>query len=395
MKSPDTRSNGIAIVGGGLAGQRCAEALRRNHYDGPIRIVCAESHRPYDRPPLSKELLAGGGGDQSIAFRRADWYEEQAIDLLLGVRATSVDVRCQRLGLSNGGSLRYDSLVIASGSRPRSLPMLERYDNVSVLRSVDDCMQLRRVLSTRPRLAIIGAGFIGQEVAATARRVGAEVTMIEAAQAPLESVLGRELGDWFTSVHREEGVDVLTDCAVTEVQANTRVTGLRLSNGLSVTTDHVLVGVGVQPDLEWLAGSGIRAPGGVPVDVHGRTAIEGVMAIGDAAATFDRVIGRHVPGSHWEAAGRQAVRAARVLLRLDPGPAPVTSFWTDQYGIRVQYLGHAQVADSVQLDGDPAARNFTATFSRGGRPVAALIVGRPRELPTFRKLIEKGATCPI
>lgn len=380
------------IVGGGLAGQRCAEALRRNGYGGAIRIVCAEPHRPYDRPPLSKDLLAGAGDHESVAFREPDWYVQHGIDLLLGVRAESLDSRRRRLALVDGSSLRYDQLVIACGSRPRGLPILEGYGNVSALRSLDDCVRLRQVLSTRPRLAVIGAGFIGQEVAATARRLGAEVTMIEAAPAPLVSCLGRELGDWFTGLHREHGVDVLTDCTVTEVRANGRVTGLRLSNGSSVAADHVLLAVGVEPDLDWLMDSGIRCSAGVPVDADGRSVIEGVLAIGDAAATFDRLAGRHVPGSHWEAAGRQAVRAARVLLGLDPGSAPLTSFWTDQYGIRIQYLGHAQLADSVEIDGEPAARSFTATFSRGGRPVAVLIVDRPRELPTFRKLIEKETT---
>jgi NADPH-dependent 2,4-dienoyl-CoA reductase/sulfur reductase-like enzyme len=159
-----------------------------------------------------------------------------------------------------------------------------------------------------------------------------------------------------------------------------------------VPADHVLVGVGVQPDLGWLADTGIPCSHGIPADVDGWTGIEGVTAIGDAAATFDRTAGAHVPGSHWEAAGRQGARAARALLGLEPAPAPPTSFWTDQYGIRIQYLGHAQLADSVEIDGEPASRNFTATFSRDGRAVAALIVDRPRELPTFRKLIEKGRT---
>jgi NADPH-dependent 2,4-dienoyl-CoA reductase/sulfur reductase-like enzyme len=392
MARPRFSNDGVVIVGGGLAGQRCAEALRRHGYGGALKMVCAEQHRPYDRPPLSKELLAGAGGAEAIAFRDAAWYERHSIDLLLGTHAVALDPPGRRIGLADGRVLRYRRLVIATGSRPRTLSLLEGYENVSVLRSVDDCLSLRSVLDSQPRLTVLGAGFIGQEVAATARRLGAEVTMIEAAATPLISVLGPRLGDWFARLHRAEGVEVLTGCTVAQCVGNGRVQALRLSNGKTVETDHLLVGVGVEPEVAWLAGSGVSARGGVPVDAHGRTVIDEVMAIGDAAATFDPVACAHLPGSHWEAAGRQAVRAARAILGLNPGPSPLTSFWTDQYGIRIQYLGHAWLGDSVQIDGNPADRSFVATFFRAGDPVAGLIVDRPRALPTVRKLIEKGAT---
>ena len=390
MSANRADGDGIVIVGGGLAGQRCAEALRRNGYADAIRIVCAEPHRPYDRPPLSKELLAGS--DQSVAYRPADWYDEHSIDLLLGLSATSLDPVERRVGLSDGTSLSYRWVLVATGSRPRTLPLLEGYDNVSTLRTLDDCWRLREVLATHPRLAVIGAGFIGQEVAATARRRGAEVTMIEAASSPLAGVLGARFGDWFTRLHRSEGVDVLTSCTVDGVLADGSVRGLRLSSGRTVAADHVVVGAGVEPDVGWLAGSGLDTVGGVPVDVHGRSAADRVLAVGDAAATFDPLVGRHLPGSHWEAAGRQGARAARAMLGLDPGAGPLTSFWTDQYGIRIQYLGHARLADSVEIDGDPESRSFAATFTRAGRAVAALLVDRPRSLPAARTLIEKGNT---
>lgn len=391
MPSGRSSDNAIVIVGGGLAGQRCAEALRRHGYDGALRLVCAERHRPYDRPPLSKELLGGGGDGASTAFREPGWYERQSIDLLLGIRAISLDVAQRRLDLADGSSLRYRQLVVASGSRARTLPILAGYENVSVLRSIDDCLGLRDVLARRPRLAVIGAGFIGQEAAATARRLGAEVTMIEAAAAPLNSILGLQLGEWFARLHRAEGVEVLTNSTVAACVGNGTVEALRLSGGRTIETDHVLVGVGVQPEVDWMAATGLAGPGGIRVDADGHTAIEGLMAIGDAAATFDAAVGSHIPGSHWEAAARQAARAARAILGLDPGPAPLTSFWTDQYGIRIQYLGHARLADRVEIDGDPAERSFVATFLRAGAPVGALIVGRPRALPAVRNLIDKGA----
>ncbi len=343
-------------------------------------------------PRSPSRCCAGSYLEESLAYRPAEWYEQHSIDLLLGVRATGLSPHEQRLRLAHGAPLRYERLLVATGSRPRTLPMLAGYENVSVLRTLDDSIALRDVLAAQPRLAVIGAGFIGQEVAAAARKLGASVTMIEAGACPLAGVLGPDLGGWFARLHEAEGVDVITGCAVERVEGNGWARALRLSNGAALEVDHVVVGVGVEPDTRWLADSGLHAPGGLRVDAHGRTAIDGVLAAGDVAATFDPVLDAYVPGSHWEAAGRQGARAARVMLGLEPGPVPITSFWTDQYGIRIQYLGRSRLSDSVLIDGDPEARNFTATFTRSGRPVAALLVARPRALPKVRSLIEKGIT---
>jgi 3-phenylpropionate/trans-cinnamate dioxygenase ferredoxin reductase component len=384
------QSDGIAIAGGGLAGQRCAETLRRAGYDRAVRLVCLEPHRPYDRPPLSKELLTDSTYDASLPYRSADWYREQAVDLLIGVSAAALDPVARRLALSNGSTLRFEQLLIATGGRPRTLPILAGYDNVSVLRTLDDARLLREVLARKARLAVIGAGFIGLEIAATARRRGVEVTLVEAASCPLIGVLGAEVGGWFARLHKAEGVDVRTEVTVDRVRSNGSVRALRLSDGSVVAVDHVVVGTGIDPDVGWLADSGLDVSRGVPVDIHGRTAIGHVYAAGDAAATFDEELGYHVPGSHWEAAARQGARAARVMLGLEPGAAPLTSFWTDQYGLRIQYVGQSRGADSIEIDGDLQTRNFSAIFSRAGRTVAALLVDRPRSLPAARELIEKG-----
>ncbi|MDQ6774764.1 MAG: FAD-dependent oxidoreductase [Actinomycetota bacterium] len=386
-------SDGVVIAGGGLAAQRCAETLRRQGYQGLLRIVGAEAHRPYERPPLSKEMLVGDHERDSLSFRAPAWYEEQSIDLLVGTAATSLSIGEQRVGLSDGTALRYDQLLIATGASTRTLPLLDGFDNVSTLRTFEDSERLRAVLAEQPRLAIIGAGFVGQEVAASARALGAEVTMIEAAPAPLHRVLGERLGDWFAQLHRSEGVEVITGAIVERVRATAqRVLALVLSNGNAVPTDHVLVAAGVAPDTAWLAGSGLEARAGVRVDHDGRTGIENIYAAGDGAATFDALAGRHLPGSHWEAAARQGSRVARAMLGLATGDSSVASFWTDQYGIRIQHLGHAPLADAVTIDGEPARRDFTATFTTIGRPVAVLLVGRPRDLPQARRLIAGGAT---
>jgi 3-phenylpropionate/trans-cinnamate dioxygenase ferredoxin reductase component len=384
------RRSGVVIVGGGLAGQRCAETLRRHGYDESIRMVCAEPHRPYDRPPLSKQILAGAASADPPAYRPADWYRRESIELLLRVAATELLPAERRLVLSDGASLRYDRLLIAPGSRPRKLPLLAGYENVRSLRTLDDCRALRQVVRGGRRLVVVGGGFIGLEVAATARGLGAEVTIIEAAPVPLAGVLGPKLGRWFTRLHDARGVRVMTDRSIERIHANGTIRALRLSTGEIVEADDVVVGVGVEPDVGWLRGTGLSTAAGIPVDPHGRTASAEILAAGDAAATFDPRLRWHVPGSHWEAAARQGARAALVMLGLEPGDAPLTSFWTDQYGIRIQYLGHARLADAVVFDGDPASANFTATFTRGGRAVGALLVDRPRELPAVRQLIEKG-----
>jgi 3-phenylpropionate/trans-cinnamate dioxygenase ferredoxin reductase component len=384
-------TDGIVIAGGGLAAQRACETLRRQGYAGSLRVACAEAHRPYDRPPLSKGVLTGEHSDESVQFRPGEWYADNDVDLLLGLSATHLSTPDRRIDLSDGTTLRYDKLLIATGSRPRALAMLAPYENVSELRTIDDAQRLRSALGPGVRLAVIGAGFIGMEVASTARKLGAEVAMIEAAPYPLVGILGARLGRWFAELHRSEGVEVILDRTVVGVSGDRVVRSLTLSDDRVIETDHIVVGVGVQPEVEWLAGSGL-ANGGVAVDLHGQTEADGVFAAGDAAATFDDRVGRHVPGSHWEAAGRQAVRAARVMLGLEPGNVELSSFWTDQYGIRIQYLGNAQLADAITIDGQPEDRNFSATFTNRAEPVAALLVDRTRSLPAMRKLISGEGT---
>jgi NADPH-dependent 2,4-dienoyl-CoA reductase/sulfur reductase-like enzyme len=383
-------SAGVLIAGGGLAAQRCAESLRRGGEDGPIRVVCAEPHRPYDRPPLSKALLVGSDRDAVPSLRPAEWYADNDVTLLLGVRAAGLDLAERAVQLSAGTRARYDRLLIATGSRPRTLPGLAGYDNVTALRTVEDARRLRTAIDARARIAVVGAGFVGQEVAAAARTAGCEVTVVEAAPAPLSGILGAELGHWFAELHRDEGVRVLLDRRIAAVLGNGRVEALGIDDGSLVDCDHVVVGIGVAPDLEWLRGSGLN-PAGVPVDGDGRTAAADVFAAGDAAATFHPVLRRYVPGAHWESAARQGTQAGRAMLGLRPAPATPQSFWSDQYGTRIQQIGHAGLADGVRIDGDPAARDFTAIYTRGDRPVAALLVGRPHALPDVRRLIAEPA----
>jgi NADPH-dependent 2,4-dienoyl-CoA reductase/sulfur reductase-like enzyme len=363
----------IVIAGGGLAAQRCAETLRRGGYDGTIRMVCAEPRAPYDRPPLSKAVLAGS--DDDLGYRAPAWYDEQGVDLLLGVSATALDCARREVTLSDGATLDYEQLLVATGSRPRRLRLLEGFANVHTLRTLDDARALRGALTPGSRLVIVGAGFIGQEVAVAAARAGVETTIVETAGAPLQALLGTTVGSWFAELHRAHGVEVLLDAELASAHGSCCVEALTLRDGRRLACDHVVVGIGVDPDLAWLAGSGLD-PTRLRIDAEGRTSAPGVFAAGDATG-----------GGHWEAAARQGASAARAMLGLAARPAPPASFWSDLYDTRVHYLGHAPLADHSTVGGEPADRDFSVTFTRAGAPVAVLLVGRPHELPNARALL--------
>jgi 3-phenylpropionate/trans-cinnamate dioxygenase ferredoxin reductase subunit len=377
----------VLIVGGGLAAQRAAETLRARGHHGPVRVVCAEPVAPYDRPPLSKELLATGDGDPS--FRPASWYAEHDVELLLGRRAARLDVARRLVRLEHGDELAYDELIVATGSRARRLPGLFGRPNVHTLRTLPDARALRAGLLPGARLAIVGAGFIGQEVAATARHLGVGVTLVEAAPVPLAHVLGDRLGRWFADLHREEGVRVELGAAVAEALpavAGAPVQSIVLADGRVIATNVVLLGVGVAPETRWLADSPL-AGDGVPVDEGARTVVPHVYAAGDVARPIGR--GRC---EHWEPAARMGAAAARSILGLPAAAAPPESFWSDQYGVRIHLVGEAAGADAVEIDGDLAARDFTAVLSRRGALLGALLVGRPRELPNWRRRLAEPST---
>lgn len=381
---------GALIVGGGLAAQRCAETLRRRGYERPIRLVCAESLPPYDRPPLSKAALAAGPDQAALQFRDSSWYLDNEVELQLGSSAIRLDPAARRLELADGRALLYDELVIATGGTARQLPFLAGRVNVHSLRTAGDAAKLRPQLRAGARLAIVGAGFIGQEVAATARGLGCEVTLLEALPVPLAPILGEQLGTWFGRLHAEEGVRVLTGAAIVGARGGgSRLEELELADGRRIECDAVLVGIGTVPATAWLQGSGLD-PRGVRTDTCGRTSLPDVYAAGDAAIPFDPRFGEYERTEHWDAAAWQGATVAKAITGEYPGTPPLPSFWSDQYGHRIQYVGHARRADAVLIDGDPDGRDFEATFVRAGRPVAALTVDRPRSIPEFRKQIERG-----
>ncbi|MFN8161127.1 MAG: FAD-dependent oxidoreductase [Solirubrobacterales bacterium] len=381
--------HGVLIVGGGLAAQRCAETLRRRGYEGPVRILGAESEAPYDRPPLSKEVLAGRMGPEQTAFRGSDWYEDNAVELILSRSADRLDTVGRRVELDDGMSLSYGKLLIATGASPRRLGFLEGYGNVHALRTAADAKRLRDELARAARLAVVGAGFIGQEVAATARSAGLEVIVIEALETPLEGVLGAEVGRWFATLHSDQGVELRLGARLEGAVGNGSVEQLVLAGGERVDCDAVVVGVGSVPAAAWLEGSGLD-PGGVRTDTAGRTGIPDVFAAGDVACSFDPRFGSHARSEHWDAASWEGAAVARAILGEYPGTPPLPGFWSDQYGLRVHYVGHAHRSDAVYVEGQMSSRDFVAVYTRSGLPVAGLAVGRPRAIPKLRKQIDEA-----
>ncbi len=387
-KGTEMENRGVVIVGGGLAAQRCVETLRRRGHEDPIKVICGEPERPYDRPPLSKDHLEGELSDEEIAFRAPDWYEDNEVELVLGRRATRLDAKNHRLELDDGSDIAFDQLVIATGAAARRLPPLEGYSNVHYLRTLADARRLRGELRAGARLAIVGAGFIGQEVASTARKAGTEVTIVEALPAPLTGVLGEEVGLWLMRMHDEEGVDVRLSTKLEGARGNGSVEELVLSGGDRLACDAVVVGIGVTPDARWLKGSGLETDG-VATDHAGRTSIPDVWAAGDVARAFDHRHGEHRRSEHWDAAARHGMAVARAITGEEPDPQPLPSFWSDQYGLRIQYFGHAEGSDAAHVEGKPGDRDFAVVYAQEGSPVGALVVGSPRAFARLRKEIER------
>lgn len=391
----------IVIVGAGLAGLRTAEELRRAGYEGGLVLVGDEDRPPYDRPPLSKQFVRGEVED--TALRPPEFYAEKAIELRLGVAASGVDTAHRRLLLADGSELGYAHLVIATGLRPRRLTGLPELPGVHVLRSHDDAHALRQAVGAARRALVIGAGFIGCEVAASFRAEGLDVVLVEPQPTPLAGILGEQVGERVAAMHRDAGVDLRcgTGVATLHADADGRVRGAELTDGSEIAADLVVFGVGSHPEVEWLAESGIElapagAGGGVQADEVGRTSAAGVWAVGDVAAW------RHPNGTrrrmeHWTSAGEQArVVAVNILAELVPGsevpavPAQVPYFWSDQYDLKLQALGRPAAGDDVHVE-QGTGHAFVAYYSRDGILTAVVGAGMVGKVMKSRAKIAAGA----
>jgi 3-phenylpropionate/trans-cinnamate dioxygenase ferredoxin reductase subunit len=381
----------VLVVGASLAGLGAVRALRGEGYDGVITVVGEERRLPYDRPPLSKQFLTGELDAQALALGDADEYQDLAADWLLGARAVRLDAAARTVTLSDGRGVRTDAVVVATGATARNLPGVGGLAGVHTLRTLDDAEALRADLATgRPAVAVVGAGFIGAEVASSARALGLDVTVIEAAQTPLERALGREMGRVCASLHADHGVRLLCGVGVAGLEGAGRVTGVRLADGRLVPADVVVVGVGARPATDWLAGSGLDLDDGVLCDAGCATNVPGVVAVGDVARCLDLFTGRHTRVEHWTSATEQPRTAARTLLTGVSTPAPATApyFWSDQYRSRIQFAGHVLLGDEPQVvEGDLDGRRFAAVYRREGRAVAVLAVDQPKAFGRLRRAL--------
>lgn len=368
---------------------RTAEELRREQYTGSITIVSDEDRLPYDRPPLTKAVLRGERDDATLEPQ--EFYDRHGITLRLGCGARRVDTGAATVALADGTVLGYDQLVIATGLVPRRIAALGDLDGIRVVRSFDDCRQLRKDAAAARQAVVVGAGFIGCEAAASLRALGIQVVLVEPQPTPLASVLGEQVGALVARLHRANGVDVRTGVSVAEVRGSGRVETVVLGDGTELGADVVLLGIGSSPATEWLAGSGIEVGNGVVCDATGRTSAPNVWAVGDVAFWAGRQ-GHQVRMEHWS----NVVTQVRVMVPTMLGReslhdvAVPAYFWSDQYDLKIQCLGEPEPADVVHLVEDDGHK-FLAYYERAGVLAGVVGAGRPGKVMGVRAKIAAGA----
>ncbi|MEV2247849.1 FAD-dependent oxidoreductase [Streptomyces sp. NPDC049970] len=379
------RPRGVVVVGAGMAGVQTAVALREQGYAGPVTLVGAEPHQPYDRPPLSKAVLLGKAEDSAFDVD----FEDLDITLCLGLDVTGLRAEAHELDTPEG-PLGYDVLVVATGAEPVVLPGTEGVPGVHLLRTLDDAARLRPVLERQHDVVVVGAGWIGAEFATAARDAGCEVTVVEAADRPLAGTMPAEVAAPMAAWYAESGARLLTDARVARVEPGT----VRLADGRAIPAGAVVVGIGARPATGWLAGSGIALgpDGSVTTDDSLRTSLPDVYAVGDCASFPSARYGERLLVHHWDNALQGPRVVAAALATGVPGTYdPVPYFWSEQFGRFVQYAGHHAAAEALLWRGDPADPSWTVCWLRQGVLVAVLAVNRPRDLSQGRKLVESGA----
>lgn len=386
-----TTIHDIVIIGGGLAAAKAAETVRADGFGGALAIVAEELHRPYERPPLSKGYLTG---DQSLAevyVHPPDFYASHDIDLHLGDPATEIDRDLGRVRTRAGRQLRYDRLLLATGARPRRPRLGDGgLDDIVTLRTLDDSDMLMRRLHRAAHVTVVGAGWIGCEVTAAARTFGVDVTMVDPGPTPLARVLGTEVGRVFHDLHVDHGVDLRMGVSATGVQAGDFGQRVTLSDGATIDTDLVVLGVGVTPSVELAGNAGLAVDDGVVVDDTLATADPRILAAGDVARAWHPTLQRHLRVEHWANALNQGTTAGHNLLGAHAAYDRLPYFFSDQYDLGMEYTGHADVWDQVVFRGDPVAREFIAFWLREGRIIAGMNVNIWNVVGDIRALIRAG-----
>jgi NADPH-dependent 2,4-dienoyl-CoA reductase/sulfur reductase-like enzyme len=380
--------NEVVVVGGSLAGLRAAETLRSGGFGGGITVIGAERHLPYDRPPLSKRLLSGEWEPERIALRKPDDMDSLDVSWRTGIAATGLDTDARQVSLADGSTLGFDGLIMATGATARQLPEQDRHGHAVVLRTLDDALTLRnRIMDGGQRVAVIGAGFIGLEVAATAHELGNDVIVLEGASAPLTKALGSEMGAAVAAVHGDRGVEIRCDVQVDELVP----VGVSLGSGELVPADVVVVGIGVTPAVDWLDGSGLTVTDGVVCGPDLNVGVPLIYAAGDMMRWHNPLFDEEMRVEHWTNAAEQGAAAAANLVAEAAGRptepyAPVPFFWSEQFDRRIQFLGRAGPDDEVRVvAGSVDDRQFAALFGRAGRLRGVLGLNMPRHVMPFRK----------
>jgi NADPH-dependent 2,4-dienoyl-CoA reductase/sulfur reductase-like enzyme len=395
MADPAGRDPHLVVVGASLAGLRAAESARRSGFAGTITLVGAEEHLPYDRPPLSKEFLTTSDEPSPTVLREeAMLRDDLGIELRLGTHATGLDTD-GRVIVTDHGEIGFTSLVLATGAAPRNLPGAERLRGVHVLRTIDDARAIRAALDAGARTVVVGAGFIGSEIAASARTRGCDVTVVEALPTPLARPVGETMGRVLASLHERNGTTLKVGVGVDGLEGDDRVRTVRLADGTSIDADLVVVGIGVTPNTAWLADSGLAIGDGIECDDKLSTGIEGIYAAGDIARWHNRTFDTKMRLEHWTIAAEQGGVAGRNAA--DPAAATpfetVPYFWSDWYGSRIQFVGIAADADEVvTVLGDVESDTFLTLYRQGERLVGALALEQRSQIMKYRAMLATGVS---
>jgi 3-phenylpropionate/trans-cinnamate dioxygenase ferredoxin reductase component len=373
-----TNDTTYLIIGASLAGAKAAETLREEGFDGPLVMVGAERELPYERPPLSKDYLLGKAERETVYVHPQLWYAEHQVDLRLGVAATGIHPGAHEVTLADGSQIGYAKLLLTTGSSPRRLSVPGAgLDGVLYLRNVGDSDRIKAALQSSSRVAVIGAGWIGLEVAAAARAAGAAVTVLEMAELPLLRVLGRQVAQVFATLHRDHGVDLRCGVHVAEITGhNGQADGVLLADGSRIDADVIIAGVGITPNTQLAAAAGLDISNGIRVDAQLRSSDPDIYAAGDVASAFHPRLGQHIRVEHWANALHQPQAAARAMLGQDVAYDRVPYFFTDQYDLGLEYSGYVEPDgyDEVVFRGDVGGREFIAFWLSGGQVLAGMNV---------------------
>jgi NADPH-dependent 2,4-dienoyl-CoA reductase/sulfur reductase-like enzyme len=379
----------VVIVGASLGGLRTAQSLRSLGFDGRITLVGDEPHKPYDRPPLSKQVLAGDWDASQASLSDDSELDKLELDLRLGTRATDVDIPSHSVTFHGGERIQYDALVIATGASPRMIPETPDLHGVHVLRTLEDCLDIRAAIEKASSLVVVGAGFIGAEVAATARKRGLDVTVLEALPVPLARGLGPTLGPVIAGIHTDHGVDLRTGTGVAGFEGKQHVERVVLADGGTVDADIVVVGIGVVPNTQWLQGSGIELRDGVICDRYCESvSAPNVYAVGDCARWHNELFDEVMRIEHWTNGVEGAMAVANVIAGEKQPYSPVPYVWSDQYDSKIQIVGRPSPDDQVEVPiGAFDDRKFVALTHRDGLMTGAVGLDEPRKVMRFKRLL--------